>query len=385
MGARQSSCTTSSNVTPASAGASTADRSAPRGPQVVHLVPEAPGGIRDYAENIRRVWSRSGIECRILALAQRAVATSPLWSQLDEPQARGTGAICLVVHYSGYGYSSRGLCGWLNQQLADAREHFGPRLRIVVMFHELYASGPPWRSAFWLQGRQERIAAQLANLSDVTMTNTGVHARWLEQHLGHGRSVTVWPVFSNVGEPLSLAPHGARPRRLVVFGSESTRKRALQQVHRHSSQLADLGIDELVEVGAGRGVGAWPPPLRASFAGRLEESALGDLLAQSAFGLIEYPLHCMGKSTVFAAYAAHGCVILNAGTSREAADGLTPGEHFLSLDPRRRGVPNAEELRRIALNAKGWYDQHTLAVQTAALAETCGLGPSAAGPPASED
>ena len=351
---------------------------------MVHLVPEALGGIRDYAENIGKVWARSGLDCRILALAQRAGATAPLWSQLDEPQAGGIEPICLVVHYSGYGYAPRGLCGWLNQELAAARQHFGLRLSIVVMFHELYASGPPWRSAFWLQGRQERIAAQLANLSDVTMTNTGVHARWLEQHLGH-RCVTVWPVFSNVGEPLSLAPHGARARRLVVFGSESTRRRALQQVHRHLSQLADLGIDELVEVGAGSGVGNWPPRLRASFAGRLEESALGDLLAQSAFGLIEYPLHCMGKSTVFAAYAAHGCVILNAGTSSDAADGLTPGEHFLSLDPRRRGVPKAEELRRIALNAKGWYDQHTLAVQAAALAQTCGLGPSTEGPPGRED
>ena len=352
---------------------------------MVHLVPEALGGIRDYAENIRRVWSQSGIECRILALAQRAVTTAPLWSQLDEPQAGGLRPICLVVHYSGYGYAPRGLCGWLNQELAAAREHFGPRLRIVVMFHELYASGPPWRSAFWLQGRQERIAAQLAGLCDVALTNTGAHARWLDKHLACGGPVAVWPVFSNVGEPLSLVPHGARARRLVVFGSESTRRRALQQVHRHLSQLADLGIDELVEVGAGSGVGNWPPPLRAHFAGRLDEGALGDLLAQSAFGLIEYPLHCMGKSTVFAAYAAHGCVILNAGTSRDAADGVTPGEHFLSLDPRRRGVPNAEELSRIALNAKGWYDQHTLAVQTAALAQTCGLGPSTEGLPGRED
>ena len=165
-----------------------------RVPHLVQLVPAAPGGIRDYAENIQRVWAQSGIRCGILPLAQRDVVAAPLWSQLvlGAPQAEG---IELIVHYSGYGYEPRGLCGWLNRELADARARLGPRLRIVVMFHELYASGPPWRSAFWLGGRQARIAAELAALSEAALTNTQAHARWLEQQLEPRRRVDVWPVF----------------------------------------------------------------------------------------------------------------------------------------------------------------------------------------------
>ena len=354
---------------------------AQRTPHLVQLVPAALGGIRDYAENIQRVWAQSGIPCRILPLAQRDVAEAPLWSRLAAaaPRADAVEPIVqtvLIVHYSGYGYEPRGLCGWLNRELEDARARLGPRLRIVVMFHELYASGPPWRSAFWLGGRQAKIAAGLAGLSDVALTNTQAHARWLEQQLEPRRPVDVWPVFSNVGEPGAVVPFGARPRRLVVFGSEPTRRRALQQVHRHARQLGDLGITELVEVGAGHAVDTRPGRLQARFAGRLDEAALSELLAQSAFGLIEYPAHCIGKSTVFAAYAAHGCVALNACPSPQGADGLTPGQHFLGLDPRLREMPRDEDLHRVAVDAKAWYDQHKLSIQTTALAQTCGMGPS---------
>ena len=349
---------------------------AERTPSLVQLVPIVTGGIRDYAENLQRVWAQSGIACRILPLAQRDVVAAPLWSRLATPQAAGARPriqAVLLVHYSGYGYEPRGLCSWLIGELAEARARLGPQLRIVVMFHELYASGPPWRSAFWLGGRQARIAAELAALSQAAITNTQAHARWLERQFEPRRQVDVWPVFSNVGEPGALVPCGARPRRLVVFGSEPTRQRALQQVHRHARQLADLGITELVEVGAGHAVDTRPGPLRTHFTGRLDEAALSELLSQSAFGLIEYPAHCMGKSTVFAAYAAHGCVALNAHPSRHAADGLTPGQHFVGLGPRPRGALSDAYLHHMARSARAWYDQHPLSIQTAALARTCGI------------
>lgn len=350
-----------------------------RSPNLIQLVPAAPGGIRDYAGNIQRVWAQSGIACRILPLAQRDVAAAPLWSRLGVPQVEDIRPTVLIVHYSGYGYEPRGLCGWLNRELADARTRLGRQLRIVVMFHELYASGPPWRSAFWLGGRQAQIAAELAALSEVALTNTEGHARWLEQQLAHRRRVQVWPVFSNVGEPAAPTIFSARSRQLVVFGSEPTRRRAMQQVRRHARQLSDLGIDELIEVGAGHVVGTLPGTPRVRFAGRLDEVALSELLSRSAFGLIEYPAHCIGKSGVFAAYAAHGCVALNAGASRQAADGLTPGAHYLGLAALPRGVPNNDDLRRITCNAKAWYDQHTLSIQTAALAQICGIDPSTSG------
>lgn len=345
----------------------------PAPPRLVQLVPAAPGGLRDYAANIQRVWWTWGVESRLLPLAEGDVVASPLWLHL------GSGAptvqTVLIVHYSGYGYDRRGLCSWLNRELSDARLRLGQRLRVVVMFHELYASGPPWRSAFWLSRRQASIAAELAALCDVALTNTGQHARWLEQQLGNQNNVAVWPVFSNVGEPVAIVPFAARQRRLVVFGTESTRRRALRQVHRHAWQLGRLGIEEMVEVGVGVSVGPPSGMLRSRFAGRLDESALQALLSRSAFGLIEYPLHCMGKSGVFAAYAAHGCVVLNAHPSQQGADGLRPGAHFLDLDPSRPRVPDDESLDQMVGQAKSWYDQHTLKVQTAALARTCGIDP----------
>jgi hypothetical protein len=347
------------------------------GTRLIHLVPEATGGIRDYAENIRHTWSRSGVESRILPLSERQARAEPLRSRVQPPHGDRVDAIVLIVHYSGYGYDPRGLCGWLCHELRDTRARIGRPLRIVVMFHELFASGPPWRSAFWVQGRQAAIAATLAALSDVAVTNTGAHARWLEKQLGYRRTVDVWPVFSNVGEPETLAAFGARARRLVVFGSEPTRRRALARLHRHERQMRELGIDEAVEVGTGHAVWRRPAPMRVSFLGRLDEAALGDLLARSAFGLIEYPAHCMAKSGVFAAYAAHGCVVLNAHASYQGADGRAPGAHFLGLDPRAGTAPPDATLHQMAIDARRWYDRHTLAHQATALVRACGVAQSA--------
>src|SRR6202008_598407 len=80
---------------------------------------------------------------------------------------------CVVVlQFSGYGFGRRGLCGWLLDELDQARTAFRGTLRLVTVFHELFAVGPPWRSAFWLAGLQARIAARLARSSDALWTNS---------------------------------------------------------------------------------------------------------------------------------------------------------------------------------------------------------------------
>jgi hypothetical protein len=54
----------------------------------------------------------------------------------------------VLLHFSGYGYARRGLCRWLVDGLTRWKAA-GAQRRVVTMFHEVYASGPIWRSSFW--------------------------------------------------------------------------------------------------------------------------------------------------------------------------------------------------------------------------------------------
>src|SRR4051794_1008126 len=59
----------------------------------------------------------------------------------------------ILVHLSGYGYSPDGAPTLLADALAEVRDGSFP---IAVYFHELFATGMPWRSAFWYSRRQRK-------------------------------------------------------------------------------------------------------------------------------------------------------------------------------------------------------------------------------------
>jgi hypothetical protein len=318
---------------------------------IVQLVAPGTGGVRDYAERLQRCWHGS----HLVAMDAAAARAQPLSDRLRQVPGEG---VALLVHFSGYGYQRRGLCFWLLREIEQARSLLGGRLHVVTMFHELYAFGPPWRSAFWLCPAQVRIAARLARLSDRRWTNSEHHATWLRRQ----GDVEVWPVFSNVGEPVTLTPHGMRLPQLVVFGSMPTRGRALAHLPRIAATLRRLGIATVVE--AGPGAPASPASPAHRFVGRLEACALGELLDGSAFALIDYPPRHLGKSSVFAAYLAHGNVVLNTAASGGNGDGLVVGRHYVDL---QAALPAGPDLPRIAGEGWHWYQSHRLDVQAEAL------------------
>lgn len=325
---------------------------------VVQVAPEGQGGVRDHMDGLNDAWSRAGVACAALALSREAARERPLHRRvadlLAERSIPDAGGCVILLHFSGYGYARRGLCGWLVDELVAARAALGPRLRIAVMFHELFASGPPWRSAFWLSPWQAHIAARLARLADVLWTNSEHHARWIRRVTGGARPVHVRPVFSTVGEPADPPPLAERRPWVVVFGSLSTRRRAFDALRGREGQLRRLGVEELVEVGYGGSAG--PIGLSCRHVGALPPAALTRLLRNARFGLIEYPSIHLGKSGVFAAYAAHGCVAINAAADGPPADGLVCGHHYVALG----AWPLPTALERTAQAACAWYAGHGL-------------------------
>jgi hypothetical protein len=346
-----------------------------RAPFIVQVVPPGHGGVRDHASVLQSLWQRAGLEAQTIELDLYTASTRSLGQRLQDLQDDSAQPCALLLHFSGYGYHRRGLCRWLLLELQAAQGLLGPRLRVVTLFHELFASGPPWRSAFWLGHWQANIARHLARLSDAVVTNSEHHAAWLRRLVAATERVHVQPVFSNIGEPAVVRAVRERTGGLVIFGSASTRDRALQRLPAYAAALHDLGVTGIVEVGPGAPASSLKVDFVHTYLGRLLEAEIGALLQTCRYGLIDYPSVHLGKSGVFAAYAAHGCVVLNTALPGPDADGLLAGRHYISL-PRAASRAHGDAADQTSAAAlRSWYAGHTAIEQAADLAALLGCPP----------
>ena len=170
---------------------------------IVHVTPELQpmiGGIADYAAILGRAMSEREIRQHYLvasyaALAyQQCIRASSLEALvLDSTTSndllrglRDLEAETVLLHYSGYGYAPRGAPFWLVEGLGrwkKLRAHH----RLIVMFHETWASGLPWQSSFWLSPLQRWCVARIARLADAVVTNTSYYRARLEPLFALGR------------------------------------------------------------------------------------------------------------------------------------------------------------------------------------------------------
>lgn len=332
--------------------------------EIVQLVPRVDpwGGVSGHALELGRALAeRAGLPSRFIAgesaAADHREGPSPRISErradaLAELLAEGNGSP-LLVHYANYGYAHRGCPRWLVDGLASWRQA-APGGRLVTIFHELYATGLPWQSSFWLSPLQRRLAARLGQLSDRVVTSLELYGRILGSWLPP-ESVTTLPVFSTVGESDQPAPLAVRAQRMAVFGSAGVRSRAYSELGPALERACRvLGIEEVVDIGPGAVSPAELGGIPVQACGRLPAAEVSALLADCRAGFVGYPRAFLGKSTVFAAYCAHGLLPVSSSTQGEtgtvAADGW--------WDPRKS--PEPRDSQALANRAHAWYQQHSL-------------------------
>ena len=314
-------------------------------------------GIGDYATRLAaRLSERHGVES---ALVEGGGANGR--AALAAALAGADGRTGLLLHYVGYGYAKRGAPLWLARDIASAGARLSGRLGVV--FHELYAMGWPWQSSFWLSGLQRHVARRIARDCRFALVTREASHRWLEGTRAlDGKPVTVLPISSGVGEPADLPPWRARPPTLVIWGSASARS-ALYGERWAQVAIAcqKLGVAAITDIGPPA-----PAPSGATVAiiarGRLPAEQVSQALLNARYGLLAYPAQFLGKSSIFAAYAAHGLaplVIDDAGTT--AMDGLVAGRHFLRLRQDAGDVVDAARLEEVAAAARAWYQSHSTA------------------------
>lgn len=195
----------------------------------------------------------------------------------------------LLVHLSGYGYSPDGAPILLADALQRIRED--GRFRIAVFFHELNASGMPWKSAFWHSNRQKKVIRKIAESCHLPITNTRRYAAWLEDETTRESvsPIRCMPVFSQVGEvsaPVSLAQ---RKSVLVVFGQGETRRRAYLKLPALSDTLHKFTVREVLDIGPDCEVPCELSGIPVKRLGILADQDVSQQLSKATFGIASTP------------------------------------------------------------------------------------------------
>jgi hypothetical protein len=343
---------------------------------IVPRLPPAIDGVGDYADRVARILasqhqiSTKFIACDPLAPLDNS-SNDSIGIQLEQRSADALLASLnnfdnidtLLLHYVSYGYDKRGCPLWLVTALTKWRKGRSSR-RIIVMFHEVYASSKlPWSSQFWTAPLQKKIAKDLANLSDRTLTNTQIYKHLISGLSGkHDSNIDVLPIFSTIGESVDPLPLENRNPWLVTFGNSGFRK----SIYTDSiEQLTDichqLGIQEIYDIGHNSSDIVRPiAQIKVNAMGILPATEISQIFSMAQVGFLNYPITYIAKSTIFAAYSSHQLLsVFDRHNLGDNQDGVNFREHYWA-------VLNSEDkidltsAQTIASNAYQWYERHNL-------------------------
>jgi hypothetical protein len=237
---------------------------------------------------------------------------------------------------------------------------------VVAMLHELYAKGSPKTSAFWLQPLQKMILRQLVRKADALRTNREGYAAWINQVSGRKtETTTVMPVFSNFGELENPSKLADRPASMVMFASGIHGGMDALQSHATAIDLCrKFHLDTLHLIGGPPPVSEFAEGVRLIHQKHLPGDQASVLLASCRLAYNAYHPEYLGKSTILAAYAAHGLAVITRGEAPNLPDGLRENREVLHQHSLVHGqIPTLQELQGIAGHLHAWYDNHSLTKQ----------------------
>ncbi|PYK42517.1 MAG: hypothetical protein DME46_10280 [Verrucomicrobia bacterium] len=339
--------------------------------QIVPRVSDALDGVTDYALNLgkallahyrlRSVFAPiepsqlSGKdEFRIAPIAGAGV--SP-----DKPAH-------LILHYVNYGYQKRGLPFSLLPILRALRESC--RGRLLVIFHELFASGPPWKSEFWLQPLQKKIARDVARLADARLVSSESMRQSLEK-LAPGLDAVVHPVPSAFGEPV-IDPAELRERdnhRWLICGGTELVERSLRSFLRVVGTIpASVAPRNLAVVGGRensrvRQMLKTLADIHCEYQPAVSPEKASQILSTCAFAWLDYFTtgprpDLLLKSSSFANVCAHAvvCVTPHAMAAISRHGDSLPGPFTIAPDNVK--LPSPSERPDVARHIYDWYHRH---------------------------
>jgi hypothetical protein len=347
---------------------------------VLQIVPHLPGtfdGVGDYALNLARALSADhGISTTFLVAGKTSATSKDGYAVISGLTANGCAELAraherVILHYVNYGYQARGVPFLLRAFVKQLRSKLpGPW---VTTFHELYASGPPWTSAFWLRPFQVQIAHDMIDASSSCVVSNAPIEKAIRAY-DADKKVHHVPVMSNFGEPELTDLKTASPKRWAICGGTALIARSLHLFEQLRPLIPEDFGPEHVDVVGGREDAAIAAALDRLKRGRTGLSVhhygevsvdlASEVLRQSSFGFIDYfgagkiwPGMLL-KSTAFAALCAHGVVpILSHREEPIAIDGdALPGPYYLT--PGATNFPPLAQVSEVRRQFYDWYHAH---------------------------
>jgi hypothetical protein len=344
---------------------------------VLQIVPRTPGsfdGVGDYALTVaRKLRLLFGCET-IFAARDCTRATNADGFKVRPFQSEGTGQLSgaefdhVILHYVNYGYQARGIPFGLVPIVRDLRHNC--RGGFLTIFHELYASGPPWKSAFWLQPLQKRIARTIAQLSGVCLVSSEAMRRDLGRLASNAETI-VHPVVSNFGEP-DLSPNQfvqRDPHRWAICGGTALIERSLRSFRKIMNRIPEEIAPRQLTVFGGNDDSTvrsllFQLGIQTDYRPHVASADASSILAASSFLWLDYfdrpdvPLEFVLKSTAFAAACAHGVVPIFPHRSSGIGIGADrlPGPFFIEADSLE--LPAVNDQAKIAEQFYSWYQRH---------------------------
>ena len=356
-----------------------------RNRRILQIVPQLPGtgdGVGDYALNLAKALSaQHGFET-VFGVARKTTVTErdgfPVISDLDAGfNLPAPDWDHVILHYANYGYQARGVPRSLRRFVEAIRPELAGRW--ITTFHEIYASGAPWQSAFWLRPFQVRIAHAMINASTSCIVSNPL-IREIIHAYDAGKKVRLVPVMSNFGEP-DLGDFSARsPNRWAICGGTALIARSLRSFEKLRPHIPPEFAPQHLDIVGGR-----EDPAITATVNRLKRDLsvhsycevtvdlASEVLREAAFGWLDYFADgkiwpgMVLKSTAFAAFCAHGVIpILSHREEAISLDGEPlPGPYFLKPDSSQ--FPSLSELAAIRSRCFAWYRGHAHSCRAARI------------------
>jgi len=341
---------------------------------VLQIVPRIPGGldgVGDYALMIAgRLQQEFGCDTTFAAFRASSSAKTSGFDvlPLDRVPIQSDKFDRILLHYVNYGFEKRGVPFRLLSMLRSLRKQ--RRVRLVTIFHELYASGPPWTSAFWLRPIQIDLAKQVDHLSDTCIVSSDNFRRELRRMSPH--SEIAWhPIPSGLGEPSLSADQILHrdPHRWSVFGGTGLVERSLHAFRKIISRIPGsitprslfvLGGDKnpttqslLADIG-----------IEFDYRPRIAAADASEILETCSFAFFDYfhsphvETSVILKSSAFASACAHAVipVLPHPGSPIIMEGDRFPGPFFIASN--RTEIPGEEARGKVATEVYAWYQRH---------------------------
>lgn len=314
--------------------------------RLIFVTANTVGGVLDYTNSLANIFKKKNEIKIIKTNKKKNIIKNNHFNKSN----------IVILQYSGYGFANKGAPFWLLKEIISLKKKVK---KIIVIFHELYAvSYYPWKSAFWMQCFQKFIFKKLLKISDYAVITTK-HNFNKYSISNNNKKIIYLPIISSVGEMIEFKHK--KENLIVVFGLSNTRTNTYKKFGINLFIWAKINKFKIIDVGPKITDLDILDSLKKNNVqrlGLLKTKRINYLFKKAKYGLLDYNLKFVDKSSVLNTYGAYGVIpIIN--DNKRTSLVLKKNFHYLSSLPKSINKNN-----QISKNIWNWYQTHNLLKST---------------------